>query len=170
MQTEKSASRQFAIYKMGGKVLEAGIPGIGRAKDSLDLLVEIHDELGFGVPGSAGLYYAAEVGGDRDLVWSFRAQTAILQNAANLISREKFAPMRDAAIRWANTERGEYGADWMVRNLPNYISLTNNVSAALAKQGMEEWAGQKAAWTDTDKNQPGLALDIDSPPSPGMRY
>ena len=133
--TMPAATNTFTIYEVGGKVVEQGIVSLRVTKEKLDALE----------PRGSGkwLYYAAEDGGNRDLVLSFQAGTSILKNGANLVSREQFLPRLEEAIRWANKERGEYGADWMLRNLPAYISLAYGFSAALAKQGVEEWMAGK---------------------------
>ncbi|WP_175888099.1 GNAT family N-acetyltransferase [Burkholderia contaminans] len=43
------------------------------------------------------------------------------------------------AIRWANSEKGQYGTKWMLANLPDYLAEKWNVKADYAQQALQQW-------------------------------
>lgn len=68
------------------------------------------------------------------------------QPGAELGDRPIDTQMIEQAIRWANSEQGQYGTEWMMANLPGYLSERWGVSADAARAALEtHFAGDTPA-------------------------
>jgi hypothetical protein len=134
------ADNNFEIYRDGN-----GASGkVDSAYEELFQMKNALDEL----DNPAGTYYGVDKSTPYgDVIYSFQAETAIMKASSTIQSIDEFKPIIEDAIRWGNTELGQYGTDWMLRNLPAHLALTRGISVEWAKKAIAFWfegdAGQE---------------------------
>lgn len=89
-----------------------------------------------------GNFYAVDTR-TGDIIWSFKAETAILAANGRAPEPEVEVKLLDDVRRWANKERDQYGWKWMVRNMPKWITLRTGISLPNAEELLRKWAGNE---------------------------
>ncbi|PSJ16024.1 defense against restriction DarA-related protein [Nitrosomonas supralitoralis] len=125
--TEENGERLYKIYKSGSSVADSAYKTLAQLKDALDE-IDVRGGEYFGLDPENG-----------DVIYSFKANTAILSANGTLSDKELFKQAIDDAIRWANSEIGEYGTDWMKRNLPSYLALRKGLSKEWSEKAVAQW-------------------------------
>lgn len=125
--TEENGDKLYKIYKSGSSTADSAYKTLAQVKDALDE-IDVRGGEYFGIDPENG-----------DVIYSFKANTAILSAKGTLSDKFLFKQAIDDAIRWANSEIGEYGTDWMKRNLSSYLALRKELSKEWSEKAVAQW-------------------------------
>lgn len=125
--TTAEASR-FLVFRDGGGAVNKPMAFYANREDAQEVIDDSDTD-------RAGAVYGVDTA-SRDLIWSFRAETFIKGATEKFDDAAELNRVMEAAIRWANKERGEFGVDWIINNMPAWVSLGWRIDRATAMQAV----------------------------------